>query len=118
MMRYYKGLGVGHIYIRLKADDPLLVDRSVHEIQDNPTLVDDNSPPPVADDGWTIEDIDSDPEISDSDEDDSMDKFGDYDDSASDRNSIQDKDSLDEDDILDLEYQDMYGDRCESDDDY
>lgn len=121
-MRYYKGLGIGHIYIRLKADDALLVNGGTSETQNIPipsynSL--DLESPPTTDDGWTMERTGSDS----SDEDDlvwvdDVDDDDVADDAASDRNSIQDDDSLDEgsDDILDLDYYDMFGDQpCESD---
>lgn len=40
-MRYYKGLGIGHIYTRLKADDALLTNSSVDRAQHIPILVED-----------------------------------------------------------------------------
>jgi hypothetical protein len=141
-MRYHKGLRIGHIYTRLRSDDTLFVDASLNGTQHLPALADDGSYPmpslPGAND-WIVQDKNLDLEVSglneenldaenvneeDSEEENIDDECFDEGNSTdnldyggSDRDSDGERDSQDDGsgDSLDLEYQEMYGDRCDSD---
>lgn len=112
MMRYHKGLGIGHIYSCLKEDDALLqvADGSVTERSHSSTMANNDldSVSSAAGDGWIIEDTVG-LASSESDED-SLTDHTDSDIGGRD-NDIWDNDSLDEGsgDSVDLEYQEMFG---------
>lgn len=105
IMRYYKGLGIGHIYTRLEPDDALLINHGGDGTQDTPILIDDNLDPALPETNITI--------VSGSGEEDDLDVNSD---TISNHNG---EDSSDDgsDDCLDLEHDrdETYVDRCDSD---
>lgn len=117
-MRYYKGLGIGHIYSRLNPDDPLLASGAINGTQHVAIPADDDSNPApslLETDNWTIDDKSS--EFSESDEKSLADSLDSNSDNLNDPNDDGEHDSIDDGsgDSLDLEYRDMYGDRGDSD---
>lgn len=108
-MRYYKGLGIGHIYTRLEPDDALLTNRGGDGTQDTPILIDDDLDPAPPETNITIVQ-----DSSDEDEEDLTDDLQVDSDTISNHNG-EDSSEDDSDDRLDLDLDETYVDRCDSD---
>lgn len=120
-MRYHKGLGIGHVYASLKEDDGILLPNNAaadfEELLPEPPIivVDDETPAALNNLEENPSSIDEgDDSGEESQEEDLFESGENPKDDIDDPNWLNDE--SDNDDSLELEYDDMYGDQIDEDD--